>query len=539
MTDRPPPPQALRLVNGLTNRRETVRVPSGAIAAILREETSNPVLNARIATVAGVLARALTLFIPQARVKQSQDTRGAALVLWVGMQPPDAGLRALWLKVGAVEIAADDAADMEVEADDPALAYAFLGAHYSSPLTLDLESIDAGEAALERLEQRAADLRAKKSSYNPSQVAAYVNTYQIALSDDLNTPTALATVWQMLLLAQDTQINPAGKLAVLGLADKTLALGLDIEETMPVIASRPAPPRAMPQNKPVPKVAPAPPITPGTGGARVTSSREVRSMLGLPDLYAFTIVVVARNSLPTFRACVESVVAAAKDMLRAGESGGGKQGMIEMVLVDLGSRDGSAAYADDLARSNGFVRTVLAERDLGAAAGYNIGFKQSRGHSVVLLDPAYQVTGDIWTPLTATLDDPDVGAVGANGQRITTRDERAGTLATDPTDTDPDGLTADLFAFLRARVEKVGLMDEKFRVARYLDLDYSQNFREAGLSLRVLPILRDTLKRAEGVAAGGRAGLSIGSAGDSADDVGAEARAERERRNARQFLNRA
>jgi GT2 family glycosyltransferase len=139
-----------------------------------------------------------------------------------------------------------------------------------------------------------------------------------------------------------------------------------------------------------------------------------------------------------------------------------------VIAVDNGSLDESPKWLDGLAAGDSRLRAVHCDHFLGAAAGRNVALKQSRGRYVVLLDTSVEVTGDVFSPLAEVLGDDSVGVAGAWG--VATGDLRTFEDARGP---DVDAVEAYLMAFRRERVGEVGLMDEKYRFYRHLDLDYS------------------------------------------------------------------
>lgn len=62
----------------------------------------------------------------------------------------------------------------------------------------------------------------------------------------------------------------------------------------------------------------------------------------------------------------------------------------EIVLVDDGSRDGSASKIDDLARRHAEVRGVHFRANRGQTAAFDAGFKHARGEVVVTIDADLQ-----------------------------------------------------------------------------------------------------------------------------------------------------
>lgn len=100
-----------------------------------------------------------------------------------------------------------------------ALRYLYLTAHYRAPMNFTWESIEAADQALKRLRHMYLELP-------PSNLPVdrqFADDFYAALAEDLNTPRALARVWEML---KDPALSPAQKRVCLALADKLLALGL-------------------------------------------------------------------------------------------------------------------------------------------------------------------------------------------------------------------------------------------------------------------------------------------------------------------------
>ncbi|MBI3890406.1 MAG: glycosyltransferase family 2 protein [Candidatus Wallbacteria bacterium] len=64
----------------------------------------------------------------------------------------------------------------------------------------------------------------------------------------------------------------------------------------------------------------------------------------------------------------------------------GLEGRYEIVLVDDGSTDGTAALMDRLAAADARVRVVRFRKNAGQTAAFDAGFKAARGDAVVTLD---------------------------------------------------------------------------------------------------------------------------------------------------------
>ncbi len=105
-----------------------------------------------------------------------------------------------------------------------ALRYWFLTAHYRSPANFTWDAIEGANTALGRLNRLyAVDLAdISEGEVDPS----FEKDFLEALANDLDTPRALARVWE---LTKDISVSHADKKASLGMADTILGLGLQEE----------------------------------------------------------------------------------------------------------------------------------------------------------------------------------------------------------------------------------------------------------------------------------------------------------------------
>ncbi len=84
----------------------------------------------------------------------------------------------------------------------------------------------------------------------------------------------------------------------------------------------------------------------------------------------------------------------------------------EIIVVDNGSTDGTAEYLREL-ESDGKVKALVQDENLGFARGCNRGAAAARGRYLLFLNNDTEVTEGWLSPLVQTLDqDPFVGAVG-------------------------------------------------------------------------------------------------------------------------------
>ena len=109
--------------------------------------------------------------------------------------------------------------------------YFLLGGHYRSQLVFSKESLDGARSARRSLLGRVAALKREVGDANTAlkdlgeAARAYLEAFDEALSDDLNTPRALAEAWQ---LAKDGNIPAAERLAALLDMDGVLGLDFDL-----------------------------------------------------------------------------------------------------------------------------------------------------------------------------------------------------------------------------------------------------------------------------------------------------------------------
>jgi glycosyltransferase involved in cell wall biosynthesis len=86
-----------------------------------------------------------------------------------------------------------------------------------------------------------------------------------------------------------------------------------------------------------------------------------------------SVVMPAYNEEPTLRQSVRAVLDRVENLG-------------ELILVNDGSRDKTAAIADDLARENPRVRVIHQPRNMGKTAALKTGFAASRGDVVIVQD---------------------------------------------------------------------------------------------------------------------------------------------------------
>jgi len=122
--------------------------------------------------------------------------------------------------------------------------YLCLGTHYRKRLLFSWELLDSAKSAFSRLKNRIVELRDEvppqpspkgrgltpslqssgSSPFVPGQVNAYSQRFLEAINDDLNMPSALAVMWDLL---RDENLSAKSKLELLHDFDKVFGLSFD------------------------------------------------------------------------------------------------------------------------------------------------------------------------------------------------------------------------------------------------------------------------------------------------------------------------
>lgn len=110
-------------------------------------------------------------------------------------------------------------ADLKKKGFSPlALRYLFLTAHYRTNLNFTWKSLEAAQNALNNLYDAASQMGAPKIG-----CAEFERQFKEAINDDLNTPKALAVMWDLV----KSSYPPEAKKQTLLMMDKVFGLGLD------------------------------------------------------------------------------------------------------------------------------------------------------------------------------------------------------------------------------------------------------------------------------------------------------------------------
>ncbi len=114
----------------------------------------------------------------------------------------------------------------EKKIDPLVFRYLVLGAHYRSSLNFTWEALAAAETALTRLRENISSL-----PDGGSFSSKYKQQFDDALFDDLNTPQALAVLWDML---RDETVTPSDKKETARLFDTVFGLSMDAKENISI-----------------------------------------------------------------------------------------------------------------------------------------------------------------------------------------------------------------------------------------------------------------------------------------------------------------
>jgi len=106
-----------------------------------------------------------------------------------------------------------------------ALRYLFLGAHYRTSSNFSWEALEASQNAFLKLRRYVDSLRDVSAGVPPEQYRA---RWHERLNDDLDTPGALAVMWEM--LRDEKELSPEELKAGILDIDRVLGLGLDAED---------------------------------------------------------------------------------------------------------------------------------------------------------------------------------------------------------------------------------------------------------------------------------------------------------------------
>lgn len=375
--------------------------------------------------------------------------------------------------------------DLERRGFDPlAFRYLCATAHYGTRLNFTLQSMKAAQKGLARLRLSLQSGNGRVTKKARSEAEAMRSEFWAAGADDLNLPVALATAWK----AARSSLPAELKRDLLVDFDRLLGLDLLRPDPLPEVSTEIR--TLLTERQTLRKAkdyaradairadigdrgydvrdgstgSTAVAVPPWATDESVSSSEDVDSLLEEPERAAFTVSVVAREGCEELERCLASV------RRHLGDT------KAEILVVDNGFEDECVTFVDDIASDDERMRVFHADHFLGSAAARNVSLRQARGRFVLVVDTSVELTGDVFAPLRKLLDDETVGVAGRWG--VVTNDLRSFDEAEESGDV--DAVEGYLMAFRRDVVRKVGLLDEKYRFYRHLDLDFSFAVRSQG-----------------------------------------------------------
>ena len=200
-----------------------------------------------------------------------------------------------------------------------------------------------------------------------------------------------------------------------------------------------------------------------------------------------SVIIPVYNAPGELKACVESLKRTAC-------------GLYELIIVDNASGPETRRYISGL---RGAIR-IRNSSNRGFAAAVNQGIKASSGRYLTLVNSDIVFFDGGLQGLAACLDyDPGVGAAGPFTNRTVGQQlmhapgaegedpkaiemlSQAVRLRFDGEGQEVHRLMGFCLMFRREAYESVGLLDERFKVGCYEDIDYSMRLRQAGWKLKI------------------------------------------------------
>ena len=417
--------------------------------------------------------------------------------------------------------------EIEARGFDPmALRYFYTNALYRSRLNFTFRALQAAQTSLERLRAYAYHLltrsdMARVFSDEPVGANPWRDAFLAQVENDLNIPRAMAIVWNLLRSGEE-----AATTRLRLLLDFDRILGFDLKNYLQseqperkrdpevYLAAVPSPVAAQVRERGVLRhgknYEPADqirhelksagyelrdtargslvvPRRPEEEFTVISSSIDVTDNTSSPDLFEFSVNLLAHNSREDLERCIQSICRHSASH------------HIELVIIDNGSTDDTLAYLQQLARRGDLkgddgqrtgLQVIFADHNLGFAAGRNATMRASKGHYIILMDTSIEVKGNIWEPLAQTLADSNIGVVGPYG--LVTDDLRDFREAAGP---DVDAIEGYLMAFRRELLPEVGWIDEKFRFYRLMDIYYSFFFKTSGYRVVTTPLVAERIEK--------------------------------------------
>jgi GT2 family glycosyltransferase/glycosyltransferase involved in cell wall biosynthesis len=224
-------------------------------------------------------------------------------------------------------------------------------------------------------------------------------------------------------------------------------------------------------------------------GPAISPASTVAVKAGPENGCQVSIIILAHNQLGDTRQCLASI-----DQHTPASH--------ELILVDNGSTDGTAEYFRKYASKRSNVRVIVNQKNLGFAAGNNLGLAVARGVNVLLLNNDTVVTKGWLEGMLGVFERfPDCGLVGpvsncvsgpqlispVKYSRLADLPAFAAKLTVGSAGQSEEASRLVGFCLLmrRAVVEKLGGLDEQFGSGNFEDDDLCLRAGFAGFKLRI------------------------------------------------------
>ncbi|SHE69054.1 Glycosyltransferase, GT2 family [Desulforamulus putei DSM 12395] len=221
-----------------------------------------------------------------------------------------------------------------------------------------------------------------------------------------------------------------------------------------------------------------------TWDQRVAVLCDVFDNINMPKI---SVIVLTYNNLELTRACLQSLVYQTD------------YPNLEIIVVDNNSVDGTRDYLEEFRHKHPEVRLILNDKNLGFAAGNNVGLAAATGEYLVILNNDTVVTrGWAITLMRHLQDDPTIGLIGpvtnniGNEQRIETTYQDMSQMSEEAfcyTLTHMGKIipirTLAFFCVMmpRSTYEKCGPLCEDYGIGFFEDDDYCRRVEAAGLRI--------------------------------------------------------
>lgn len=208
----------------------------------------------------------------------------------------------------------------------------------------------------------------------------------------------------------------------------------------------------------------------------------------VPSLPTISAVIVSRNRLPELRRCIQALLAS--------------EGVapLEIVVVDAGSRDGSAEIENEFPG----VRMVRMPRNFGKTRARNNGVRSATGEHILFVDPSVEVSRETVRLLERTLEGhtevaamaprviDDKNSTVDSCYRLPTPEQLTAACLGDgafppvPATETPEAVWDGILLVRKNFIAGMNYFDEKRFFEHYAELDLFRQIRNAGKKLRLV-----------------------------------------------------